>query len=146
MPTRSTMISIALALVLTAPAAAVSAQQTESGTAGYVFGARTGVLLFHVRPEHAAAFEQIMARVAGGLRGADADGRAQQATGWRFFRARPEADSAVYLAFIDPVVPGADYDPVRLLIEFAPAEARALFEQLRTAIIRVERLDLDELP
>lgn len=139
----STSTAVALVLAIAAAVPAVHARQQPDAGPGYVFAAGTGVLLFHVRPDHAGVFEQIMARITDGLRAA-----APSAGGWpswRFFRARPEADSAVYVAFIDPVDPGADYDPVKLLTQVAPAEARTLYEQLRAAVLRVERLDLEAL-
>ena len=141
-PTRSA-VALLIALAVTVPV--MRAQSTAPAAGGYVFGAGTGVLLFHVRPDHAGVFEQIMTRITDGLRAAAVQPREGQPSNWRFFRARPEADSAVYVAFIDPVSPGADYDPVKLLTEFAPAEARALYEQLRAAVLRVERLDLEHV-
>lgn len=136
----STSTAVALVLAIAAAVPAVHARQQPDAGPGYVFAAGTGVLLFHVRPDHAGVFEQIMARITDGLRAAAPSGPS-----WRFFRARPEADSAVYVAFIDPVDPGADYDPVKLLTQVAPAEARTLYEQLRAAVLRVERLDLEAL-
>jgi hypothetical protein len=46
---------------------------------------------------------------------------------------------------IEPVVRDADYDPVKMLTEFAPEEASVLYERLRKAVVQVERLDLERL-
>jgi len=117
----------------------------EAGGPDYRFGGPSGVLVFHVRREQIAAFEQVMARVAQGLRAATSAVRQRQAEGWRLFRARDTTDAAVYVMVFDPVTPEADYDPVKMLTEFVPAEARVLYEQLRAAVVRVERLDLERI-
>jgi hypothetical protein len=54
-------------------------------------------------------------------------------------------DNAIYVFSFDPAVPGADYDPVKLLAEAVPSEALALYEKLKTAIVRVERMGLARL-
>jgi len=87
-----------------------------------------------------------MTRLGEGLQASAAVPRRDQAVGWRFFRARDVAEAAVYVLFLDPVVRDADYDPVRMLTEFVPAEATALYERLRAAVVRVERLDLERVP
>jgi hypothetical protein len=46
---------------------------------------------------------------------------------------------------LDPVVPGADYDPVRILSESLPAEVQPLYERLKSAVIRVERMGLSKI-
>ena len=54
-------------------------------------------------------------------------------------------ESAIYVFSFDPAVPGADYDPVKLLAEAVPGEAQALYEKLKAAIVRVERMGLARL-
>jgi hypothetical protein len=115
------------------------------GSPDYRFSTQTGVLVFHVHRDHVAAFEHVMERVAQGLRSATTAIRQRQAEGWRLFRARDTADSAVYVMVFDPVEPEADYDPVKMLTEFVPTEARVLYGQLRAAVMRVERLDLERI-
>ena len=117
----------------------------EAGSPDYRFGGASGVLVFHVRRDQIAAFELVMARVAQGLRASTSEARQRQAEGWKLFRARDTTDSAVYVMVFDPVTPEADYDPVKMLTEFVPAEARTLYEQLRASVVRVERLDLERV-
>ncbi len=45
----------------------------------------------------------------------------------------------------DPALPGADYDPVKLLGEAVPTEAQGLYERLKASIVRVERMGLAKL-
>ncbi len=115
----------------------------SSAAADYRFGAAMGMLVFHVHRERTEDFEQVMSRIATGLRAASTQVRQEQAAGWRFFRARDASDAVIYVVIVDPAVREADYDPVKMLTEFAPAEAAALYERLRMAVVRVERLDLD---
>ena len=112
----------------------------------YQFGADTGLLVFHVHRDRTADFETVMHRIGEGLRTTSNPARRDQAAGWRVFRARDTSDAAIYVVLVDPVVRDADYDPVKMLTELAPAEASALYERLRTAVARVERLDLARVP
>jgi hypothetical protein len=57
----------------------------------------------------------------------------------------PTRDAAIYMFFFDPAVAGADYDPVKLLSQELPADAPALYESLKDAVVRVERMGLAKL-
>jgi hypothetical protein len=143
---RPAVIALTVWIGLGAAPAGFAAQAPPAGpTAGsdYRFGAGTGMLVFHVRPDRIGDFEQVMSRIATGLRATSSQTRQDQAAGWRFFRARDASDAVIYVVIVDPVVRDADYDPVKMLTEFVPAEAAVLYERLRLAVVRVERLDLD---
>ena len=87
-----------------------------------------------------------MARLSESLDGAQDATRRQQAASWRMFRsAESVKESAIYVFSFDPAVPGADYDPVKMLAEAVPSEAQALYEKLKAAIVRVERMGLARL-
>jgi hypothetical protein len=112
----------------------------------YVFPAGSALLLFYVSRAHTADFEAVAARISQALDASQDPARRQQAASWRMFRSSDSAsDAAVYVFLFDPVVPGADYDPVRLLSESLPAEVQPLYEQLKASVIRVERLALTKL-
>jgi hypothetical protein len=129
-----------------------AASQTSSSpsaplTSDYVFPAGTGLLLFYVRADHTADFEAVAARIAQALAVSTDPARKQQAAGWRMFRSTEATrEAVVYVFLLDPVVPGADYDPVRVLSESLPAEVQPLFERLKASVIRVERMALVPLP
>jgi hypothetical protein len=109
----------------------------------YVFPPGLGLLLFHVHPDRAADFEAIVARLGQVLDISPDPARRRQAATWRVFRSvEHPAESAVYLFFFDPVVAGADYDPVRMLTEAVPTEVQALYARMKAAVIRVERMAL----
>ena len=57
----------------------------------------------------------------------------------------PSRDAVVYVFLLDPVVPSADYDPVRVLSESLPAEVQPLYDKLKASVIRVERMALTKL-
>jgi hypothetical protein len=112
----------------------------------YVFPSGAGVLFFHVRHDHAADFEAVVARLSTALDRAADPVRRQQSANWRIYRsAESPRDVVIYLFFFDPAVSGADYDPVKVLGEDVPAEIGPLYERLRTAIVRVERMGLVKL-
>jgi hypothetical protein len=48
----------------------------------------------------------------------------------------------VYVAVVDPMVPGADYDPVRPLTEFSPVEGEPAIRAAATVSLKVERVTL----
>ena len=111
-----------------------------------MFPSGAGVLFFHVRTDRAEDFEAVVKRLAEALDRSTDPVRRQQATNWRVYKsAETPRDSVIYLFFFDPAVSGADYDPVKVLGEDAPAEVSALYERLKAAIIRVERMGLQRL-
>ncbi len=121
------------------PVAAPAAQ-------AYTFATGAGLLFFYVRPDRTTDFEAVVARLSESLDGAQDAVRRQQAASWRMFRsAETVKESAIYVFSFDPAVPGADYDPVKLLAETVPSEAQALYEKLKAAIVRVERMGLARL-
>jgi hypothetical protein len=142
-----TGIVAALAGVFLAGAFVVHAQAPGgAGSQEYVFPSDAGVLFFHVRPDRADDFEAIVRRVGEALERSTDPVRRQQATNWRIYKsAETPRDAVIYLFFFDPAISGADYDPIKVLSEDAPTELSALFERLRLAILRVERMGLSKL-
>jgi hypothetical protein len=140
-------IVAALAGVFVAGALAVHAQApSRAGSQEYVFPSGAGVLFFHVRPERADDFEAIVKRLSEALERSTDPVRRQQATNWRIYKStETPRDAVIYLFFFDPAISGADYDPIKVLSEDAPTELSALFERLRLAILRVERMGLSKL-
>jgi hypothetical protein len=144
---RSAVVALAVLIGLSVASSRAAAQTPAvSVVPDYQFGADTGLLVFHVHRDRTADFETVMHRIGEGLRTTSNPARRDQAAGWRVFRARDTSDAAIYVVLVDPVVRDADYDPVKMLTELAPAEASALYERLRTAVARVERLDLARVP
>ena len=94
------------------------------------FTAGAGVILHFVRPGGESAFEETLARAAEALAAGDSEESRRQAEGWSTWRAEePLAGGDVlYVSWIDPVAPGADYWIPGILGEAFPAEAQELYE------------------
>jgi hypothetical protein len=131
--------------------AAARAEQTPSARAPmlppeYVFPSGAGLLLFHVHVDKTADFESVITRLIEVLDKTGDETRRRQAATWRIFRSlEAPRGAAIYLFFFDPAVPSADYDPVRALSDGVPGEVQVLYERLRAATIRVERMGLTKL-
>jgi hypothetical protein len=112
----------------------------------YRFSSSAGLLFFYVRPDRAADFETVLARLGTVLDVSPDPVRKQQAASFRVFKSlEVTRDAAIYVFAFDPVVAGADYDPIKILGEAAPTEVQALYERLKAAIIRVERMGLGRI-
>ncbi len=94
------------------------------------FTARAGMLLNFVRQDAESAYEETMARVAEAFAASESEEREQQADGWSMYKAEePLADGVrLYVSWVDPVVPGADYWVPGILSEAFPTEAQSLYE------------------
>lgn len=94
------------------------------------FTAGAGVILHFVRPGGESAFEETLALAAEALAAGDSEESRRQAEGWSTWRAEePLAGGDVlYVSWIDPVAPGADYWIPGILGEAFPAEAQELYE------------------
>ena len=116
------------------------------GSQAYAFPSGAGLLLVYVRPERTADFERVVQRLAEVLDKADQAVRKQQAAGWRMFKSvEAPKDSVIYVFVVDPAVAGSDYDPIKVLSEGLPTEAHALYESLKSATVRIERMGLAKL-
>jgi hypothetical protein len=123
-----------------------AAAAAPSPTKDYVFPSGAGILFFYVKPDKSADFEAVVARLSEALDKTQDPVRKQQAASWRILKSvELQTDSPVYVFVFDPAVVGADYDPVKVLSEAAPAELQALYAKLKDATIRVERMALVKL-
>ena len=94
------------------------------------FTARTGIVLYFVRQDAESTFEETMTRVGEAFAVSESDERQEQADGWSMYKAEePLAEGVrLYVSWIDPVVPGADYWVPAILGEAFPTEAQTLYE------------------
>ncbi len=129
-----------------APRQVVPPVGAASSTKDYVFPSGAGMLFFYVKPDRSADFEAVVARLSEALDKTQDPVLKQQAASWRILKSvELQTDSPVYVFVFDPAVVGADYDPVKVLSESAPAELQALYARLKDATIRVERMALTKL-
>ena len=143
---------VALAQLPIASVPSHAAAQTAAPTAAspasqdYVYPSGSGLLFFYVRPERVSDFEAVVTRLSQVIEASADDTRRRQGGSWQAFRSREQVGgAAVFIFFFNPVVAGADYDPVKMLAESVPADTPALYDQLKAAVIRVERMSLTKL-
>jgi hypothetical protein len=126
-----------------APVAAPNGTGTEQS---YTFPSGAGLLFFYVKPDKTADFEAVMTRLGTVLDASTDPVRKRQAANWRILKSvEATHDDVIYVMVFDPAVVGADYDPVKVLSEGAPADVQTLYTQLRDAVVRVERMGLDKI-
>lgn len=126
--------------------AASGGQTAPTSSKDYVFSTGAGMLFFYVKPDKSVEFEAVVTRLSEALDKTADPVRKQQAAGWRILKSvELQTDSPVYVFVFDPAVVGADYDPVKVLSDGAPADLQALYAQLKDATIRVERMALVKL-
>jgi hypothetical protein len=146
---RGMLILCALALIGAAPSARQAPPTSgtpASGLQAYSFPTGAGLLFFYVRPERTGDFERVVKRLAEVLDKTEDPARKQQAAGWRMFKsAEAPKDSVIYVFVLDPAVAAGDYDPVKVLSEGLPTEAHTLYESLKAATVRIERMGLGRL-
>ena len=120
-------------------------QTAGGGAPDYVFPSGAGMLFFYVRPDKAADFEAVVARLDEALTATSDPIRQQQAASWRVYRSLETHAERIYVFTFDPAVRDMSYDPVRLLSDLAPLEANELYAKLKGAIVRVERMGLAKI-
>ena len=103
----------------------------SSATPGRMFGSDAGLILNFIKPDKAADFEAVVAKLKEALNRSDKPQRKQQAAGWKVYRAvEPGANGSIlYLFKMDPVVHGADYAVATILAEAFPANVQDLYKQ-----------------
>jgi hypothetical protein len=113
------------------------------------FTGDAGVLLFTIKGDQTASFEELVAKVREALANSEDPVRKQQLQGWKVYKAaEPAAEgNALYVLMVDPVVKGAEYDPVMLVVEalgkeYATPENQALVKKFVDVFANVNRLNL----
>lgn len=144
---------LTLALVLAVPAGAFAQQPTQQPPAqppaqgqqpadqsaqpqdpGRKFTAPVGLLFNIIKPEKSAAFEAFLTRLHESLQKSQDATRKQQAAGWKVYKmAEPANGNIMYIYFIEPTVPGADYTATKIIAETLPSEAQAIYESIKDA-------------
>ncbi len=114
--------------------------------ADYTFASGAGLLFFYVQKAKAADFEAILGRVRTALDQADTPMRKQQALNWKIYKsAETSKDAAVFVFAFDPALTTANYDPLLLLAEVLPAEVQPIYDRMKEAVIKVERMALTKI-
>lgn len=117
-----------------------------AGPADYTFPTGAGLVFYYVKTPRAADFEAILARVKEALAKAESPMLRQQALNWRIYKSAEAAtDSTVFVFAFDPAITTATYDPLLLLAHVLPAEVQPLYDRIKTAVIKIERMGLTKI-
>ena len=117
-----------------------------AGPADYTFATGAGLVFYYVKTGRTADFEAVLERVKEALLKAQSPMMKQQALNWRIYKsAEPATDSTVFVFAFDPAITTATYDPLLLLAQVRPAEAQPLYDRMKDAIIKIERMGLTKI-
>jgi hypothetical protein len=134
------IVSLGVLLIVTATVSAVGQQSGEAphGKPKLSLTGETALLTVAIRPDKAADFEQVMARMRQALVNSEDPKRRDQAAGWKVMKLeKPLADGSVaYVHVIDPVVADADYAVMQTLYDAFPDERQALYDLYRGAFVQ----------
>lgn len=113
---------------------AVRAAQGSQPVAN-VFGSDAGMVLNFIKPEKAADFEAVVAKLHEALAKHPKPERRRQGESWKVFRALEpgENGTVMYVFVIDPAVKGADYTVSTILAEGFPDEVQTLYNRYTDA-------------
>jgi hypothetical protein len=117
-----------------------------AGPADYIFTSGAGLVFYYVKSAKASDFEAILDRVKEALTKAQSPMLKQQALNWRIYKsAEPPTDVTVFVFAFDPAITTANYDPLLLLNQVLPAEVQPLFDRIKDAVVKVERMGLTKI-
>lgn len=110
----------------------------------FSFGSDAALMTFLIKPDKAADFEKVMAKLHEALANSDKPERRQQAESWKLYKAsEPGPNGAVvYYNLLAPVLKGADYTPSKIIAEVFPSEALELFQLYRDAFAGLARSEM----
>jgi hypothetical protein len=113
------------------------------------FKGDAGVLLFTIKGDQTAAFEELAGKVKEALAKSEDPIRKQQLEGWKVYKAAEPAagGNALYILLADPAVKGAEYDPIMILVEalgkdYATPENQAMMKRFADVFANVNLLNL----
>ena len=113
--------------------AAPAAQPPAAQPNPFVFNSDAAMLTFFIKPDKAADFEKVMAKLHDALANSDKPERKQQAAGWKIYKSTEPGPggNVFYVAVINPTLKGADYTVAKILYEVFPTEVQAIFPTYR---------------
>jgi hypothetical protein len=118
-----TTLALALALAPAAlfaqdPPPAQPAQPEQPAEPKVSFTSPAGILLVQIKPSETAAFEEMAGRIKGSFAKSEDPALRQQGEGVKIFKsAEGFGENALYIISIDPVVPGAEYEPFSIILK-----------------------------
>lgn len=117
-----------------------------AGPADYTFATGAGFVFYYVKTSRASDFEAVLGRVKEALARAESPMLKQQALNWRIYKsAEPPTESTVFVFAFDPAITTATYDPLLVLAQVLPAEVQPLYDRIKDAVIKIERMGLTKI-
>jgi hypothetical protein len=117
----------------TPPAQTQPAPQAEKKEPRLAFTGEAGILLFQIKPDQTAVFEELVVKVKDALAKSDKPERKQQLAAWKLYKAsEPMGGNTLYVFVADPAIKGAEYDLFRILAEsqsYATPEVQELVKK-----------------
>jgi hypothetical protein len=96
------------------PPAAAEPAKTEAPKVP--FTSPSGILLVQIKPDQTATFEEMIGKLKAGLGKTEDATAKQQAAGFKVYKAaEPFGKNSLYVIFIEPTVPNADYELFAML-------------------------------
>ncbi len=115
-------------------AQAAAQQQAAPEKPNLAFTHDAALIIFYIKPDKTADFEDLMNKLKEGLAKTDAPEAKQQAAGMKLFKntaANPAV--AVYMLVADPVVKDVEYWFLSILYKAFPNDAQALLDKWKGA-------------
>jgi hypothetical protein len=129
--TRLAVLVFALAFVLGAVGVSSAQDAAAKEKPTLAFQNDAGLIIFYVKPDKTADFEELMTKLKDGLAKVEAPEAKQMLAGMKLFKTPVAAGAQVasYVLFADPVVKNTEYWLLTLLYKAYPAEAQALYQK-----------------
>lgn len=123
----------ALAMMVLAGASVAQAQEATDKPVLTLEGDAVVVTML-IKPDKTADFESVIAKYKESFEKSEKPARKQQLAGIKFFKSPQQAQgNAVYIIYVDPVVPNEEYDISRVIAEVFPVEVQEIFNKYKEA-------------
>lgn len=128
---RLAVLVLAVAFVLGAVSFSFAQEQAAPAKPAISFQNDAGLIIFYVKPDKTADFEDLMTKLKEGLSKMDAPEAKQQAGTIKLFKSPVAAGApvAIYVLFAEQPVKNVEYWFLPILYKVYPAEAKALYDK-----------------
>jgi hypothetical protein len=128
---RLAVLVLAVAFVLGAVSFSSAQEQAAPAKPTLAFQNDAGLIIFYIKPDKTADFEDLMNKLKEGLGKMEAPEAKQQAASMKLFKAPVAAGAtvAIYVLLADPAVKNIEYWFLPILYKAYPAEGQALFQK-----------------
>jgi hypothetical protein len=113
---------------------AAAQEQAAPAKPALAFQNDAGLIMFYIKPDKTADFEDLMNKLKEGLSKMDAPETKQQAASMKLFKSTASGSTvAVYVLFADPVVKNVEYWFLPMLYKAYPNDGQALLDKWKAA-------------